>query len=77
MPCVLVLLSNLTQLYKVNNFKSHFFKIPSKDFFQTLDLRCPLSTLKKLLKSFCLDIFSFHDITKDRCETDVDFEIVI
>ena len=45
----------------------HFFKIPSKDFFQTLDLRCPVSTLKKLLKSFCLDIFSFQDITEDRC----------
>ena len=73
MPFLLILPQSLTQLYKVNNFKSHFFKNPSKDFFETLDLSCPLSTLKKLLASFCLDIFSFQDITEDRCDVKATF----
>ena len=65
----MILPSNLTQLYKVKKYELHFFKNLSPKFFQTLDLSCPLSTLKKLVKSFSMDIFSFQDITKDRCET--------
>ena len=42
--------SDLALLSK--NFKLHFFKNGSTDFFEILDLSCPLSTIKKLVKSF-------------------------
>ena len=66
--CLLILPTILTQLYKVKNFKLHFFKNLSNDFFWTVDLSCPLITSKKLLKSFSMHIFYFQDITKDRCD---------
>ena len=64
---LLILPSILNELYKVKNFKSHFFKNLSINFFQILDLSCSHITLKKLLKSFPRHIFSFQDIIKDRC----------
>ena len=65
---LLILPSILIELYKVKNFKSHFFINLSIKFFQILDLSCSNSTLKKLLKSFPRHIFSFRDIIKDRCD---------
>ena len=53
--------SSLTQLYKVKNYKSHFFRKPWTKFFQTPDLSCPLTSSKDLVKSFSTEIFSFQD----------------
>ena len=46
-------------------------------FFQTLELRCPFSTYKKLVKSFPRHTFSFQDITQVRCEVYVPIQLSI
>ena len=47
----------------------HFFKNGWRDFFKILDLSCPLSHSKELIKSFPRNIFSFQDISEGRCDT--------
>ena len=58
-----------TLSYIVKNFKLGFLKKGSPKKFETQDLKWSLSTCKKLLKHFFLDIFLFQDISEDRCES--------
>ena len=58
-----------TLSYIVKNFKLGFLKKGSPKKFKTQDLKWSLSTCKKLLKHFLLDIFSFQGISEDRCGT--------
>ena len=60
-----------TLSYIVKNFKLGFLKKGSPKKFKTQDLKWSLSTCKKLLKHFFLDIFLFQDISEDRCEVQI------
>ena len=71
----------LTQIsslsYIVKNFKLGFLKKGSPKKFETQDLKWSLSTCKKLLKHFFLDIFLFQDISEDRCDLFCCYELFI
>ena len=56
-----------TLSYIVKIFKLDFLKKGSPKKFETQDFKRSLSTSKKLLKHFFLDIFLFQDISEDRC----------
>ena len=55
-----------TLSYIVKIFKLDFLKKGSPKMFKTQDFKQSLSTCKKLLKHFFLDIFLFQDISEDR-----------